>query len=243
MDTLNHHPPYDYQGGALLLVDKPLHWTSFDVVNKIRYHLKKKLGVKKIKVGHAGTLDPLATGLLLIATGKMTKQIEKFIGQDKTYWGQLQLGATTASFDRELEINKRFPTDHIDWELISSATQSFIGEIQQRPPVYSAIKKNGKKLYEYARKGQDVEIPMRSVKIHDFVILNYNKDLEQVDFRVRCSKGTYIRSLADDFGRKLNSGAYLNDLRREEIGTFHIKDAWKIEEILSIIDDVDESEL
>ncbi len=235
MDALNVHPPYDYLAGALIPVDKPLNWTSFDVVNKLRYELKKSLGIKKIKVGHAGTLDPLATGLLLIATGKMTKKINEFMSQEKVYWGQMQLGATTPTYDREQAIDKEFATDHIDLPLIEKVKNHFLGEVEQKVPVYSAIKKKGKKLYEYARKGEEVEVPTRRVVIHELSILDYRKGSEQIDFRVRCSKGTYIRSLAHDFGAQLDSGAYLNDLRREKIGNFDIEDAFEMKDILSII--------
>lgn len=213
----------DFKSGQILLIDKPLNWTSFQAVNKLRWEIRRAFNIKKIKVGHAGTLDPLATGLLIICTGKMTKQINTFQGQDKAYTGTIILGSTTPSYDLETEIDATFPTEHISESLIHDTARSFIGDITQYPPIFSAVKKDGKRLYEYARAGESVEIKSRTIKILDFEITAIN-DLE-LDFRVVCSKGTYIRSLAHDFGKALNSGAHLSALRRTKIGEFDVKDA------------------
>ncbi len=213
----------DFQSGQILLIDKPLNWTSFQAVNKLRWEIRRAFNIKKIKVGHAGTLDPLATGLLIICTGKMTKQINTFQGQDKAYTGTITLGSTTPSYDLETEIDATFPTDHISESLIHDSAKSFIGDIVQYPPIFSAVKKDGKRLYEYARAGESVEIKSRTIKILDFEITAIN-DLK-LDFKVVCSKGTYIRSLAHDFGKALNSGAHLSALRRIKIGEFDVKDA------------------
>ncbi|WP_191858674.1 tRNA pseudouridine(55) synthase TruB [Hanstruepera ponticola] len=213
----------DFLSGQVLLIDKPLNWTSFQVVNKLRWEIRHALNIKKIKVGHAGTLDPLATGLLVICTGKMTKQINTFQGQEKEYTGTFVLGSTTPSYDLETEIDKTFPTNHISEKLIHDTTQQFIGDIEQYPPVFSAIKKDGKRLYEFARAGEEVEIKPRTVTISEFEITNI--DGNTIDFRVVCSKGTYIRSLAHDFGKALNSGAHLSVLRRTKIGDFSVKNA------------------
>ena len=217
----------NFLSGEIILIDKPLDWTSFQVVNKIRWIIKSTYGVKKIKVGHAGTLDPLATGLLIICTGKMTKSIEQFMGQEKEYTGTFTLGATTPSYDLETPINMEFPINHIDEEMLQATLSKFIGTIDQQPPVFSALKKDGKRLYEYAREGTQVEVPHRKVNVHDFNLTQI--DLPNVDFRVSCSKGTYIRSLANDFGKALNSGAYLTGLRRTRIGDFNIEKALSIE--------------
>ena len=217
----------NFLSGGIILIDKPLEWTSFQVVNKIRWIIKSTYGIKKIKVGHAGTLDPLATGLLIICTGKMTKSIEQFMGQEKEYTGTFTLGATTPSYDLETPINMEFPIDHIDEEMLQATLSKFIGTIDQQPPVFSALKKDGKRLYEYAREGTQVEVPHRKVNVHDFNLTQI--DLPNVDFRVSCSKGTYIRSLANDFGKALNSGAYLTGLRRTRIGDFNIEKALSIE--------------
>ncbi|MDU8884938.1 tRNA pseudouridine(55) synthase TruB [Yeosuana sp. MJ-SS3] len=213
----------DYISGQVLLIDKPLHWTSFQVVNKLRWEIRKAFKIKKIKVGHAGTLDPLATGLLIICTGKMTKQIDSFQGQEKEYTGTIVLGSTTPSFDLETEFNETFQTQHITEALIHETTKQFIGNIQQFPPIFSAVKKNGKRLYEFARAGEHVEIKLREVNISEFAITKI--DLPEVQFRVVCSKGTYIRSLAHDFGKALNSGAHLSVLRRTKIGEFSVEKA------------------
>ncbi|WP_106790918.1 tRNA pseudouridine(55) synthase TruB [Aquimarina sp. Aq78] len=217
----------NYKDGQILLIDKPLQWTSFQVVNKLRWLIRKNFGIKKIKVGHAGTLDPLATGLLLICTGKFTKRIQEFQGQAKEYTGTILLGATTPSYDLETEIDKTFPIDHISEKTIHETTPLFIGEIDQYPPIFSALKKDGKRLYEYAREGETVEINSRKITINEFEITKIK--LPEVDFRVVCSKGTYIRSLAHDFGKALNSGAHLTVLRRTKIGSFSVEDATTIE--------------
>ncbi|WP_025664429.1 tRNA pseudouridine(55) synthase TruB [Aquimarina megaterium] len=217
----------NYKDGQVLLIDKPLQWTSFQVVNKLRWLIRKNFGIKKIKVGHAGTLDPLATGLLLICTGKYTKRIQEFQGQAKEYTGTILLGATTPSYDLETEIDQTFPVDHISEEIIHKTTSLFIGEIEQYPPIFSALKKDGKRLYEYAREGETVEINSRKINITEFEITNIK--FPEVEFRVVCSKGTYIRSLAHDFGKALNSGAHLTVLRRTKIGSFSVEDATTIE--------------
>ena len=221
----------DFQNGQVILIDKPLDWTSFQVVNKIRWHIRRTFNIKKIKVGHAGTLDPLATGLLVICTGKMTKQIEKFQGQIKEYTGTIVLGATTPSYDLETEIDKTYSTAHITPELIHKTTNQFIGEIAQLPPVFSAIKKDGKRLYEFARSGKAVDIKPRNIVISVFEITNISAN--EVDFRVVCSKGTYIRSLAHDFGKAIKSGAHLTALRRTKIGDFSVENAHSIADFIS----------
>ncbi|MEM5563675.1 tRNA pseudouridine(55) synthase TruB [Psychroserpens sp. AS72] len=221
----------DFQAGQVLLIDKPLTWTSFQAVNKLRWEIRQAFNIKKIKVGHAGTLDPLATGLLIICTGKMTKQINTFQGQDKEYTGTFVLGSTTPSYDLESEIDQTFPTEHISEAHIHNATQQFIGEINQFPPVFSALKKDGKRLYEYARAGEDVEIKSRKVSISTFEITKI--DGLNIEFRVVCSKGTYIRSLAHDFGKALNSGAHLSVLRRTKIGDYDVKNAVSPEDFIS----------
>ena len=213
----------DYTAGNILLIDKPLHWTSFQTVNKIRWVIKKHFGIKKIKVGHAGTLDPLATGLLVICTGKMTKQISTYQGQEKEYTGTITLGTTTPSYDLETEINKSYDTSHITEDLIYATTKQFTGRIEQYPPLFSAIKKDGKRLYEIARAGETVEINPRQVEIFAFDITEING--LTLKFRVVCSKGTYIRSLAHDFGKALKSGAHLSELRRTRIGEFTVDNA------------------
>lgn len=213
----------DIKEGQVLLIDKPLEWTSFQVVNKIRWHIRQKFGIKKIKVGHAGTLDPLASGLLILCTGKFTKKIETYQGQVKEYTGEITLGATTPSYDMETEVNETFATEHITSELIADTTKSFIGEIAQRPPIFSALKKDGKRMYELARQGVETEIPARNIHIYEFEITKIEDN--KVQFRVVCSKGTYIRSLAYDFGKALNSGGYLSALRRTKIGDFCVEGA------------------
>ena len=220
----------DFKAGEMLLVNKPLSWTSFDVVNKIRFRLKHLLGVKKIKVGHAGTLDPMATGLLIICTGKATKQLENYQGMPKVYTGTIRLGATTSSFDKETAIDQTYPTDHITEELIEVVRKQFVGKIEQLPPIFSAIKVDGQPLYKKARRGEKVEVKPRPVEI-------YNLDFRQIEipdlhFEVKCSKGTYIRSLAYDFGKALNSGGYLTELCRTAIGEYRLADAWDLEELV-----------
>lgn len=233
MDKNSPQPKYDFKEGALLLVDKPKGWTSFDVVNKIRYTLKFKLGIKKIKVGHSGTLDPMATGLLIICTGKSTKKLEDLQNLTKVYTGTMTLGASTPSFDAETEIDGTYPTDHITPDLINLAKQQFLGDIEQVPPIFSAIKVDGEPLYKKARKGLTVEIKSRPVHIYQFEIQRI--EIPEVDFEVKCSKGTYIRSLAHDFGKALKSGAYLSALCRTQIGDFKLSDAWKLEALIDHI--------
>lgn len=219
--------PEDFLNGQILLIDKPLKWSSFQAVNKLKYTLINKVGLpKKFKIGHAGTLDPLASGLLLICTGKFTKRIAELQGQAKEYTGTFFIGATTPSYDLETEIDQHFPTEHIDDALIHETVKQFLGEIDQKPPVFSAIKKDGKRLYEHARAGESVEIESRKTTIHEFEITRI--ELPEIDFRVVCSKGTYIRSLAYDFGKAMNSGSHLTALRRTKIGDYDVKDAVEI---------------
>ena len=216
--------------GKLLLIDKPLEWTSFQAVNKIRWGLRSKFNLKKLKVGHAGTLDPLATGLLLICTGKMTKKIPEFQALEKTYTGTITLGATTPSFDSETPIDKKFKITHLNDEALIAAKQKFKGEIDQSPPLFSAIKKEGKRLYEYARAGEKIEIKSRKIKIYRF---DFKKiELPDIVFEVKCSKGTYIRSLANDFGKSVDSGGYLSSLRRIKIGPFKVVNALTPQEFI-----------
>ena len=211
----------DYQNGQILLIDKPLHWSSFQAVNKLKYALINKLGLpKKFKIGHAGTLDPLATGLLLVCTGKFTKRITELQGQAKEYTGTFFIGATTPSYDLETEIDQTFPTEHVDENLIHETVKQFLGEIDQKPPIYSAIKKDGVRLYEHARAGEIIEIASRKTTIHEFEITKIA--LPIIDFRVVCSKGTYIRSLAYDFGKAMHSGSHLTVLRRTKIGDYDV---------------------
>ena len=221
----------DYLNGQILLIDKPLKWTSFQAVNKLRWEIRQAFGIKKIKVGHAGTLDPLATGLLVICTGKMTKQIHTFQGQEKEYTGTFVLGGTTPSFDLETEVDQTYETAHITEDLIQKTIPQFVGKIEQFPPVFSAIKKDGKRLYEFARAGEAVDIKSRQVEITEFEITSI-QDLE-LHFRVVCSKGTYIRSLAHDFGKALNSGAHLSALRRTRIGDFNVENGLNPEEFIA----------
>jgi len=219
----------DFLDGQILLIDKPLKWSSFQAVNKLKYTLKRELGLpKKFKIGHAGTLDPLATGLLIICTGKFTKRITEIQGQSKEYTGTFMLGATTPSYDLETQINQTFPINHIDENLIQNTLVQFIGEIDQKPPVFSAIKKDGIRMYEHARAGAEIEMDSRKTTIHEFEITRI--ELPEIDFRVVCSKGTYIRSLANDYGKALNSGAHLTVLRRTKIGDFDVLNAISPEE-------------
>ena len=214
----------DFLEGQVLLINKPLTWSSFQAVNKLKYILKRKYDLsKKFKIGHAGTLDPLATGLLIVCTGKFTKRITEIQAQSKEYTGIITVGATTPSYDLETEIDFRYPTAHIDANLINATTKQFLGEIMQRPPVYSAIKKDGKRLYEHARAGEEVEIALRPTTIYEFDITNIA--LPNIEFRIKCSKGTYIRSIAYDFGKALQSGAHLTKLCRTKIGDYTIADA------------------
>jgi len=226
---------YNFRKGEVLLVDKPLHWTSFDVVNKLRYPLKTKYNIKRFKVGHAGTLDPLATGLLVICTGKMTKEINAFVLDSKEYTGVIQLGATTPSYDLETEIDATFPTDHIDQDLVDQLIPKFSGTIKQVPPIYSAKKVDGKRAYDLARKGIDVELKENEITIIDLELKL--TDNEQITFKVNCGKGTYIRSLANDIGKALNSGGHLIELRRTRSGRFTTSDAKSVEQWVKIIND------
>ncbi len=210
--------------GQVLLIDKPLTWSSFQAVNKLKYALKRELGLpKKFKIGHAGTLDPLATGLLIICTGKFTKRITEIQGQPKEYTGTIKLGATTPSYDLETETDEVFPYLHIDEALIQQTLPQFLGEIDQKPPVFSAIKKDGIRMYEHARAGAEVEMESRKTTVYEFEITRI--ELPEIDFRVVCSKGTYIRSLANDFGKALESGAHLTVLRRTKIGSYSVENA------------------
>ena len=213
---------FDFAGGEVLLVDKPLEWTSFDVVGKLRNCMKPE----KIKVGHAGTLDPLATGLLIICTGKFTKRIDSFQAEDKEYTGIITLGSTTPSFDLETEVDQTFPYEHITESDLQAATAQFIGELEQYPPAHSAIKINGERVYEKARRGEDVELKPRRIRIDSFEIEKI--DLPNVHFKISCSKGTYIRSIAHDFGKALGIGAHLSKLRRTKSGDFHVDKAWDL---------------
>ncbi|MFT7121960.1 MAG: tRNA pseudouridine55 synthase [Neolewinella sp.] len=226
-------PPFPFVDGCLLLVDKPKGWTSFDVVNKLRWAIRKHLGVKKFKVGHAGTLDPMATGMLNICTGKWTKRLAELQGMDKTYTGTITLGATTASYDAEEPINATFPTEHITEDKILAAAKDLTGDLEQLPPMFSAIKVDGQRLYKQARKGIVVEVKPRPVTVHEFQITRI--ELPEVDFVISCSKGTYIRSLAFDIGKNLDSGGYLSALRRTKVGPYVEADLWTVEELLELI--------
>lgn len=227
---------YDFQAGETLLVDKPLHWTSFDVVNKLRWNLKRSLGVKNIKVGHAGTLDPLATGLLIICTGKNTKIIDGLISEDKTYTGTILLGKTTPSFDLETEYNETFPTEHITPELLEEVRISFLGEQQQTPPIFSAKQVDGKRAYDMARAGKEVVLKSNTIHIKEFQISI--ERFPEIDFAITCSKGTYIRSIANDFGKKLNSGGTLISLRRTKSGSFDVQNAQSVDAWIETIQQI-----
>ncbi len=243
-----------FQTGQIILIDKPLTWTSFDVVNKVRWLIKQEIKVKKIKVGHAGTLDPLATGLVILCTGKLTKQINDIQTQEKEYTGVITLGATTSSYDLEKEIDIEYPTDHITEDLLKETALNFIGEQDQTAPIYSAKKIDGKRAYEYAREGEEVVIKSNRINIKEFDVevcdTPINEMLEDskinqeapyqkginIKFRIVCSKGTYIRAIARDFGEKLNSGGHLSVLRRTKIGDHKIEDGIKIEDIATLFD-------
>ncbi|AGC76452.1 tRNA pseudouridine synthase B [Nonlabens dokdonensis] len=222
-----------YLKGQVLLIDKPLEWSSFQVVNKLRWLIRKEYKIKKIKVGHAGTLDPLASGLLIICTGKETKNITTYQAQEKEYTGTITLGATTPSYDLETEVDRTFPLDDLTEDLIRKTTTQFTGEIQQKPPIFSAIKKDGKRLYELARAGETTEIKSRTVTIHDFEITRI--ELPEVDFKISCSKGTYIRSIAHDFGAALNNGGHLTALRRTAIGNYRVENAMSIKSFEELV--------
>jgi tRNA pseudouridine55 synthase len=220
---------FNFAEGELLLIDKPLEWTSFDVVNHLRSFIKRAYDIKKIKVGHAGTLDPLASGLLIVCTGKFTKQIDNYQGMDKVYTGTMHLGATTPSFDMETETDQTFDISNITAEQLEEATLLFLGDIEQIPPKYSAIKIDGKRAFLYARKQDEVAMKPRPVTIRQFLLTK--TQMPDLDFFVECSKGTYIRSLVHDFGKQLNNGAYLSALRRTAIGGFSVDDAFSLEEL------------
>jgi len=224
---------FNFTEGEVLLIDKPYKWTSFDVISKIRAHIRSQLGLKKLKVGHAGTLDPLATGIVIVCTGRLTKRINEFQDEIKEYTGTFHLGATTPSFDLEKEIDFTFDTSHLTDALIFEAATALTGDFDQMPPIYSAKKINGKRAYEFARQNIEVELQTRKVTIFEFEITRIN--LPEVDFRVVCSKGTYIRSLARDLGEKLNCGAHLTALRRTQNGDLRIENAMSME---SIIDEI-----
>lgn len=226
---------FDFKGGEVILIDKPLHWTSFDIVKKLKFRLPKKL-----KIGHAGTLDPLATGLLILCTGKKTKSIESYQAQIKEYTGCITVGHTTPSSDLETEFDQKFDTEHINEALIEEARLSFIGEIEQVPPIFSAVKVNGARAYDKARAGETVEIKSRTITIKEFEITKI--ELPAIYFRIVCSKGTYIRSIARDFGERLQSGAHLSELRRTRIGDFHVDNAYQIENFTEILEEYKRSQ-
>lgn len=229
MEKVKEVVPFTFVEGEMLLVDKPLEWTSFDVVGKLRNAIKPQ----KVKVGHAGTLDPLATGLLIICTGKFTKKLDTYQADDKEYTGTFTLGATTPSYDMETSVDETFPLDHITEEKIYSVAREFIGDSQQTPPAHSAIKVGGERVYEKARRGETVTLKKRQIKITGFEIEKI--ELPFVHFRINCSKGTYIRSIAHDFGLALNSGAYLSSLRRTKSGEYNVNNAWQLDELLTAI--------
>lgn len=216
----------DIKEGKIILVDKPLRWTSFDVVKYIRKSLQLKFKIKKIKVGHAGTLDPLATGLLIICIGKQTKSISEYQSLSKTYTGKFKLGESTLSYDAETDVNEKFEYDHITLDDLKNLANEFIGRNMQKPPIFSAIKKDGKRLYEYARENKEIDIDEREIDIYNFEIIDFTSPY--VNFKIECSKGTYIRSIANDFGKRLNSGSYLYELRRTKIGDFCVLNAMDI---------------
>lgn len=214
----------DFKSGTILSFDKPLEWTSFGLVNKVRYLLCRHIGEKKLKVGHAGTLDPLATGVLIVCTGKATKQIDTLQAKTKEYIATLQLGATTHSFDLETEVDATYPTAHITEEKVQEALTRFIGRIEQVPPSYSACKVDGKRAYDLARQGKEVELKAKVLVIDEIELLDFNPTAMQATIRVVCSKGTYIRALARDIGLALESGAHLTALRRTRIGNYRVED-------------------
>jgi len=223
---------WDFEQGEVLAFDKPLRWTSFDLVAKVRYNLCRKLGTKKLKVGHTGTLDPLATGVVIICTGRKTKLIESLQYDVKEYITTLQLGATTPSYDLEKEVNATFPTDHITRELIDKTIPEFVGEQWQTPPMFSAVQVNGKRAYELARKGEEVELKPKLLVIDEIEVLGFDEVKMQLSLRIVCSKGTYIRALARDIGERLGSGAYLTALRRTRIGETRVEDCMTIDQFL-----------
>ncbi len=227
---------YDFVSGEILLFDKPLDWTSFDVVNRVRYKLCRKLNIKKLKVGHAGTLDPKATGLVVLCTGKSTKKIEAIQSEEKEYIATVKLGATTPSSDLETEEDQTFDTSHLTLDIIKETLNKFIGETQQIPPVFSAIKVNGKRAFHYARNGEELKMKARTVQIHEIEIIRF--DNPELEIKINCGKGTYIRSLSRDIGKSLNNGAYLIGLRRTQIGENDVKDAWSITEFENYLENM-----
>lgn len=216
--------------GEVLYFNKPLHWTSFDLVNKLRWHISKSLKIKKIKVGHAGTLDPLATGVMILCTGKSTKRIEEFQYQTKEYVATLALGATTPSFDLELPIDQTYPTAHITRSLVDEVIPRFKGEIWQVPPLYSAVKVGGKKAYDYARSGETIELKSKLLVIDEIEVLSFEED--RLTLRIVCSKGTYIRALARDIGEALGSGAHLTALQRTRIGDISLDECVEVSDFI-----------
>ncbi len=223
----------DFLAGEVILINKEINWTSFDIVNSLRIFIRDEFGIKKIKVGHAGTLDPLATGLVIVCTGKKTKEINNYQAQEKEYTGSFYLGKTTPSFDLETESDATYPTDHITNDLILETIKLFTGKIEQEPPIFSAVKINGKKAYEYARKKKEVKMRKRLVDIFEFEIIKI--EMPEVFFKVKCSKGTYIRSLANDFGKALKSGAYLSSLCRTAIGEYKNEEALEMKELKELL--------
>lgn len=225
-----------FETGKVMLFNKPLYWTSFDLVNKVRVMIRHKLGIKKIKVGHAGTLDPLASGLMIICTGKATKRINEFLGLDKEYIATIHMGETTPSFDLETKTNKHYPTDHITEEYVSQILKGFIGEQKQLPPIYSAKMINGKRAYEFARKGIDKELEPATVFFREIELLSFS--IPEIKIRIVCSKGTYIRSFARDFGMAVKSGSYLSALIRTAIGSYHLEEAYELEKFREYIEQI-----
>ena len=227
----------DFVEGEILAFDKPLHWSSFDVVAKVRRTLCRCLGQKKLKVGHSGTLDPLATGVVIVCTGKKTKLIEQLQHDTKEYVATMQLGATTPSYDKEHPVDKTYPTAHITRSLIAQTIPQFIGEQWQVPPMYSAVSVNGKRAYEIARKGECVELKPKLLSIDEIEVLSFDAEKMLHTIRVVCSKGTYIRALARDIGERLNSGSYLTELRRTRVGNTRVEDCYQIDTFLREIED------
>lgn len=220
--------------GAFVVVDKPLTWTSFDIVNKFRYLLCKRLGIKKLKVGHAGTLDPLATGVVVLCTGRYTKRIDEVQTKEKVYTARIRLGATTPTYDKESDVDATFPTEHITRDEVERVLETFVGESDQVPPIFSAVKVDGDRAYKLARRGEDVELTAKRIHIYSIELLDYR--LPDIEVRVTCGKGTYIRSLARDIGQALGSGGYLTALRRERVGGFTVEGAIKVEEFGDFIE-------
>ncbi len=226
----------DFINGVVLTIDKPYEWSSFDLVKKVKYKLQRKLKVKKLKVGHAGTLDPLATGMMIICTGKQTKNLNQFQDLPKEYVATLKLGESTPSYDLETEVEKTYPTEHITLELVKETLQRFIGEIDQVPPLFSAKKIDGKRAYEFARKGEEAELKANKITITNIEIIEFS--LPELTIKVTCSKGTYIRSLAKDIGNALLSGAYLSALKRTAIGSYRIEESMDVKKFEEIVNNL-----